>query len=216
MRITRSELRERMAGASRNLRDGAPDFVQFVRRSLLMQLLCVYLVFVLIVLATGVEADRVGRGLILSDIQSTDVALAQEIAIDTDTRLSTIKSALVSLSQLPTIREGVDDDMLEAFNAFRAARHDIDQVYWLDPSGIMRASEPVNLSGRPCLRCMRRSACVGRWRCSRPGAPRASTSSSAGSRGADCPIPRRHPASLQTANTADSWCSASIQRSSPI
>ncbi|HEU5345956.1 MAG TPA: ATP-binding protein [Ktedonobacterales bacterium] len=145
MRITRSELRERMAGASRNLRDGAPDFVQFVRRSLLMQLLCVYLVFVLIVLATGVEADRVGRGLILSDIQSTDVALAQEIAIDTDTRLSTIKSALVSLSQLPTIREGVDDDMLEAFNAFRAARHDIDQVYWLDPSGIMRASEPVNL-----------------------------------------------------------------------
>lgn len=145
MRMKRSELRERMAGASRNLRDSAPTFVQFVRRSLLMQLLCVYLVFVLIVLATGIEADRVGRGLILSDIQTTDVALAQEIAIDTDTRLNTIKSALVSLSQLPTIHEGAGDDMLEAFNAFRAARHDIDQVYWLDPSGVMRASEPVNL-----------------------------------------------------------------------
>jgi PAS domain S-box-containing protein len=145
MRINRSELRERMASASRNLRDGAPAFVQFVRRSLLMQLLCVYLVFVLIVLATGVEADRVGRGLIVSEVQSTDVALAQEIAFDTDTRLTTIEGALGTLSQLPTIREGVGDDMLESFNAFKAARHDIDQVYWLDANGVMRASEPVNL-----------------------------------------------------------------------
>ena len=145
MRINRSELRERMAGASRNLRDGAPAFVQLVRRSLLMQLLCVYLVFVLIMLATGVEADRVGRGLIVSEVQSTDVALAQEIAFDTDTRLTTIKGALSTLSQLPTIREGVGDDMLESFNAFKAARHDIDQVYWLDANGVMRASEPVNL-----------------------------------------------------------------------
>jgi signal transduction histidine kinase len=145
MRINRSELRERMASASRNLRDGAPAFVQFVRRSLLMQLLCVYLVFVLIVLATGVEADRVGRGLIVSAVQSTDVALAQEIAFDTDTRLTTIKGALGTLSQLPAIREGVGDDMLESFNAFKAARHDIDQVYWLDANGVMRASEPLNL-----------------------------------------------------------------------
>jgi signal transduction histidine kinase len=145
MRINRSELRERMASASRNLRDGAPLIVQYVRRSLLMQLLCAYLVFVLVVLATGVEADRVGRGLIVSAVQSSDVALAQEIAFDTDARLTTIEGALVSLSQLPTVREGVGDDMLEAFGAFKAARHDVDQVYWLDANGVMRASEPVNL-----------------------------------------------------------------------
>ncbi|HZC04696.1 MAG TPA: ATP-binding protein [Ktedonobacterales bacterium] len=145
MRITSDRLREQILSASRQFRDGAPSFVQFVRRSLLMQLLCVYLVFVLIVLATGIEADRVGQGQLVAEIQTTDVALAQEVAFDTNTRLSNIEHSLTALSELPTIRDGVTDDMLEAFSAFRVSRSDIDQVYWLDATGVMRASEPVNL-----------------------------------------------------------------------
>lgn len=138
-------LRTRVASASRRLRDGAPSFVQLVRRSLLMQMLCVYLVFVLIVLATGIEADRVGQSQLVAEIQTTDVALAQEIAFDTNTRVSNIESSLTSLSHLAMIRGGVTEDMLEAFMAFKVSRSDIDQVYWLDATGVMRASEPVNL-----------------------------------------------------------------------
>ncbi len=145
MRFNGDTVRGQFVSASRTFRDSAPTFVQFVRRSLLMQLLCVYLVFVLIVLATGIEADRVGQGQLVTEIQSTDVALAQEIAFDTDTRVTSIENSLVALSQLPTMREGVGDDMLEAFTAFKVSRHDIDQIYWLDATGVMQASEPVNL-----------------------------------------------------------------------
>jgi signal transduction histidine kinase len=145
MRINRGGMREQFVSASRDFRDGAPMFVQVVRRSLLLQLLCVYLVFVLIVLATGIEADRVGQGQLVNEIQRTDVALAQEIAFDTDARVKSIENSLMALSQLPTIREGVGDDMLEAFTAFKVSRHDIDQIYWLDATGVMQASEPVNL-----------------------------------------------------------------------
>lgn len=124
---------------------GAPRLVQSVRSSLLMQLFCVYLVFVLIVLATGIEADRVGQRQLVAEIQSTDVALAQEIAFDTDTRLTNIETALVALSQLPAVHAGVSDDMLESFAAFKIARHDVDQVYWLDTTGALRMSEPSSL-----------------------------------------------------------------------
>lgn len=145
MRISRSSLSLWYRDISRRFRDGAPAFVQLVRRSLLMQLLSVYLVFVLIVLATGIEADKVGQRQLVAEIQATDVALAQEIAFDTDARLTNIESSLMSLSQLTTVRAGVGDEMFEAFTAFRISRRDIDQVYWLDATGALRASEPANL-----------------------------------------------------------------------
>lgn len=145
MHISGDTLREHVHGLSRRFRDGAPTFVQMVRRSLLMQLLSVYLIFVLIVLATGIEADRVGQQQLVAEIQTTDVALAQEIAFDTNSRLVSIESSLVALSQLATVRQGVAEDMLETFKAFKISRHDVDQVYWLDTAGALRASEPLNL-----------------------------------------------------------------------
>lgn len=145
MRINRGSVYTRYRDISRRFRDGAPAFVQLVRRSLLMQLLSVYLVFVMIVLVTGIEADKVGQRQLVAEIQATDVALAQEIAFDTDARLTNIESSLVALSQLATVRSGVGDEMFEAFTAFRISRRDVDQVYWLDTTGALRASEPVNL-----------------------------------------------------------------------
>ena len=145
MRFIGDSLQEQGASGMRRFRDHAPTFVQRVRRSLLLQLLAVYLVFVLIVLATGIEADRVGQQQIVAEIQSTDVALAQEIAFDTDARLASIESSIIALSKVPTLREGVSDDMRETFTAFKISRREVDQVYWLDTTGAMRASEPVNL-----------------------------------------------------------------------
>ncbi len=133
------------ARVSRRFREGAPAAVQLMRRSLLVQFVSVYIIFVLIVLATGIEADQIGQRQLQSAIQTTDVALAQQVAFDTSSRLTGVESSLLALSQLAVVREGVSDDMLEAFQAFRIARHDVDQVYWLDATGALRASVPVNL-----------------------------------------------------------------------
>ncbi|HEX8997665.1 MAG TPA: ATP-binding protein [Ktedonobacterales bacterium] len=138
-------LREVYGGGSWYIPHGPPKVVRAVRRSLLMQLFCVYLVFVFVVLATGFEADQAGQRQLVNEIQSTDVALAQEVAFDTDVRLNNIETALVALSRLPVVRAGVSDDMLESFAAFKIARHDVDQVYWLDANGALVMSEPSSL-----------------------------------------------------------------------
>lgn len=126
------------------LHAGAPGAVGLVRRSLLAQLLAVYLIFVLIVLATGLEADNVGQRQLVAEIQSTDVALAQQIAFDTDAKLNNIEQALLAVSKLPAMQGGVSDDMLETFSAFRVSQQDVDQIFWLDASGVMRASAPAS------------------------------------------------------------------------
>ncbi|HEY7848841.1 MAG TPA: cache domain-containing protein, partial [Ktedonobacterales bacterium] len=140
--IARSGAWERF---SLRFRERAPAALRIARRSLLIQFVSVYIIFVLIVLATGVEADQIGQRQFQAAIQSTDVSLAQQVAFDTGSRLSEVENSLVALGQLPTVRAGVSDDMLETFQAFRVARHDVDQVYWLDTSGMLRASVPANL-----------------------------------------------------------------------
>lgn len=137
--------REQYATMSQRFHEGAPGIVQLVRRSLLMQLLSVYLIFVLIVLATGLEAANVGERQLVNEIQTTDVALAQQIAFDTEARVTSVENSLVALSQLPPIRDGVIDDMDESFNAFRVSQRDVDQVFWLDATGAMRASAPESI-----------------------------------------------------------------------
>ena len=55
----------------------------FVRRSLLVQLLGVYLLFVAAVLGTDLEVNSVAQQQVTAEVQTTDLALAQEIALDT-------------------------------------------------------------------------------------------------------------------------------------
>lgn len=130
---------------SLRFRERAPAALQVARRSLLIQFVSVYIVFVLIVLATGIEADQIGQRQFQDAIQTADVSLAQQVAFDTSSRLAYIENSLVAFSQLPVVRAGVSDDMLVSFAAFRIARHDVDQVFWLDTSGVLRASVPANL-----------------------------------------------------------------------
>ncbi|MDE3231026.1 MAG: GAF domain-containing protein, partial [Chloroflexota bacterium] len=119
--------------------------LQVARRSLLMQFVSVYIVFVLVILATGVVADQIGQHQFRGAMQLSDLALAQQVAFDTGSRLTNVENSLVALSQLPTVRAGAGPEMVEAFQAFRIARHDVDQVYWLDNTGILRVSVPTNL-----------------------------------------------------------------------
>ena len=114
-----------------------------LQRSLLVQLLSVYLLFVLIVLIGGMGVDLVAEQRLRSDVNASDQALAQEIALSTSLQLSDDESSLTRLSQLISQTRN-PDAISSAIATFRAARSDVDYTYWLDPVGILLATSPSN------------------------------------------------------------------------
>ncbi|HEX6800235.1 MAG TPA: ATP-binding protein [Ktedonobacterales bacterium] len=126
------------------LRHKALTMVHFVRRSLLAQLIGVYLVFVLIVIGSGIEIDAVGQRQIRAQFQTTDLSLAQEVAFDTYTTISETATSLVKIEWAVAGSANDPAGMQSMFDAFRAGRPDIDHLYFLDASGVLRASSPVN------------------------------------------------------------------------
>ena len=112
-----------------------------VRRSLLLQLTSVYLLFVIIVLAGGLGVNAIVEQRLSNDVQASDQALAQEIALETGLQLSDSEHSVVELGNLMK-QARTPDEINALLDTFRAARSDIDYVYWLDPLGILRASSP--------------------------------------------------------------------------
>ncbi|HTD20701.1 MAG TPA: hypothetical protein VK667_14345, partial [Ktedonobacteraceae bacterium] len=74
--------------------------LHFVRRSLLFQLLSVYLLFVVVVLIGGLGVNAVVEQRLQKDAQASDQALAQEIAVETNLHLLDAENSLVALSKL--------------------------------------------------------------------------------------------------------------------
>src|SRR5216683_6606778 len=74
--------------------------MHFMRRSLLIQLLSVYLLFVVIVLLGGVGVNTVVEQKLRNDVQVSDRALAQEIALHTSIQLSDAENSVVHLGSL--------------------------------------------------------------------------------------------------------------------
>ena len=74
--------------------------LHYVRRSLLFQLLSVYLLFVIVVLIGGVGVNAVVEQQLRNDVQASDQALAQEIALETSLHLRDSENALVALGKL--------------------------------------------------------------------------------------------------------------------
>jgi PAS domain S-box-containing protein len=114
------------------------------RQSLLIRLLGAYLLFVAVVLATGFAVNLVMQRQLRTDVHTADLALAQAIARDVDAKLRSARDALGDLGALEELRGGDSTAMARAFRAFKAARRDIDRVYWFDAGGIMRVSVPQN------------------------------------------------------------------------
>jgi signal transduction histidine kinase len=110
--------------------------------SLLVQLLCGYLLFVLVVLGAGFMVNMVVEQELQSQVQASDQALAQEIAIETSIKLGNAMTSLTSLSQQEEVRQGDLLSMQQTFSAFKMARRDIDRIYWLDAQGVLRVSAP--------------------------------------------------------------------------
>src|ERR1700736_2597325 len=111
--------------------------LHFMRRSLLVQLLSVYLLFVVVVLIAGVVVNAVVEQQLRNDAQASDQALAQEIAVETSLHLSDAKNSIFQLSNLVG-QAGTPAEIVNILQAFKAARSDVDQVYWLDSVGILR------------------------------------------------------------------------------
>jgi PAS domain S-box-containing protein len=113
--------------------------LHFMRRSLLVQLLSVYLLFVVVVLLGGVAVNALVEQQLSNDAQASDQALAQEIALQTGLQLRSAENALVAFSKLivlPRTPAAIESTI----QAFQSARSDVDQVYWLDPVGSLRVS----------------------------------------------------------------------------
>jgi PAS domain S-box-containing protein len=117
---------------------------KFVRQSLRLQLLSVYLLFVTVVLVGGIGVNAVIEQQLRNDVQAADQALAQEIALETSLHLSDAEHALVMLGQI-AIQDKTPDAMAKDFQAFQAARSDVDHVYWLDPLGTVLLSWPQDV-----------------------------------------------------------------------
>ncbi len=117
--------------------------LRFARRSLLMQLLSVYLLFVLFVLLGGVGVNAVIDQQLRADVQASDQALAQEIALETSLQLRDAETSLAALGGL-VVQAGTPDAIMHTFQAFQVARSDVDQLYWLNPVGALRVSWPPN------------------------------------------------------------------------
>src|SRR6266487_3198027 len=115
--------------------------LHFMRRSLLVQLLSVYLLFVIVVLTGGVGVNAVVEQQLRNDAQASDQALAQEIALETSLHLRDAENSLVALSKL-AVQAGTPVAKANIFHTFQASRSDVDQVYWLDPVGVLSASWP--------------------------------------------------------------------------
>ncbi len=118
---------------------------RFMQRSLLRQLLGVYLIFVTVVLGTGLAVNGGVQDRLRAEVQASDLALAQAIALETGDALRDARDSLRDLGDLPAVRTVDLPAMAAAFAAFKVARRDVDRVYWLDTAGIMRVSVPMDL-----------------------------------------------------------------------
>lgn len=115
--------------------------IHFMRRSLLFQLLSVYLLFVIVVLISGVAVDALVEQQLRSNAQVSDQALAQEIALQTSVQLHDSEDALSALGKL-VVQAHSADTITADFRTFQAARNTVDHVYWLDPVGGITVSWP--------------------------------------------------------------------------
>src|SRR6266851_1119868 len=113
---------------------GALAMLHFMSRSLLVQLLSVYLLFAVVVLLGGVGVNAIVEQRLRNDVQASDQALAQEIALQTSLQLRGAEKSVDALGKL-VLQAYTPDAIANIFQAFQAARSDVDQVYWLDPLG---------------------------------------------------------------------------------
>jgi signal transduction histidine kinase/HAMP domain-containing protein len=117
-------------------------------QSLLRQLLGLYLIFVGLVIGTGLLVNFNVQQQLRADTQANDLTLAQSLAIQTDTRLREAKTALSDLAANADFKDAPDAAAAVIFRVFKSARPELDRVFFLDPSGIEQQSVPDDVRSR--------------------------------------------------------------------
>ncbi len=115
---------------------------RWIRQSLLVQMVGVYLVFVLVVLSAGMAVNTLVERQLREQVQASDLALAQEISLETRETLVSAERSVAELSALGSVQTRRIPAMVEDFQAFMAARNDVDHVYWIDPVGVILLAVP--------------------------------------------------------------------------
>ncbi len=107
------------------------------RRDLGLQLLALYLLLIIPFLLTlWVFYGLVGQR-IRADVQTSDLALAQAIAQETDLSIGNALDMVAGLARYPGVTETNEQEMAELFDVILTTHPNINLVYRLDADGIM-------------------------------------------------------------------------------
>ncbi|NWG75745.1 MAG: cache domain-containing protein, partial [Rubrivivax sp.] len=109
----------------------------FWRRDLGVQLLALYLLFVLPVAAAALIFDRAAGAQLERDVQAADLALGRSVALETDAFLQQAMEAVNTFAHRPEVQSGDPDQFAALFEAAATARSDLNLLYFLDAAGVM-------------------------------------------------------------------------------
>lgn len=114
-----------------------------LRRDLGIQLSTLYLAFVGVVLIAAFFFARSASQQLQADTSSADLALANAIAQETHTAMSSALEAVRQIADYPAIIANDPTGMQDIFRTAMSARTDVNLVYRLDAKGIMTFHYPV-------------------------------------------------------------------------
>jgi len=115
-----------------------------VRRDLGLQLLALYLLLVVPVLAGALVFDFFVKERLEQDVKAADLALARAIALETDAALNNALQTVAQLARHPAVIAVDRAGMAELFADVTCARSDISLISRLGPGGVMLYHYPTD------------------------------------------------------------------------
>lgn len=114
-----------------------------LRRDLGLQLLALWLLFVLLVVVAVLVFESVASRRLEADIKAADLALARAVAQETDAAMGNALSAVQKLATFPAVQSANISEMDTLFGILFTARSDVNLIYRLSEQGIMLYHYPV-------------------------------------------------------------------------
>lgn len=112
-------------------------------RDLRLQLLALYLLFVVPIFALSLLFYQSASRRLRADVAAADLSLVRAIALETDAMLLTAKEAVIAFARVPAVIQADPAGMESAFTAGATARQDINLFYRLSADGIMLYHYPT-------------------------------------------------------------------------
>ena len=114
----------------------------YLRKDLRLQLLALYLLFVVPVVLAALAFDRVAARRLEADVKAADLALARAIAVETSTLMEDSLQTVRQLANYPEVLQEDRQGMERLFHLILDTRTDVNLVYRLDEQGIMQYHYP--------------------------------------------------------------------------